>query len=168
MINNLKQKILSFLLASVVTISATSVPVFATTSSSNVTATKEIQAELGKSVTIPLQSVTEKGTVKDGTMSTQQVFPGSAGTVELVPTATQVSYFITMTIPADAFIGSMSIVDVSSGLSSGTVYLYDFHGSVKYNGLKGHRYRAVLEGNAYLGADNVAYVGDDVVLNWIV
>jgi len=66
-----------------------------------------------------------------------------------------------MTRPATSFKGHMGITNLTDGSRGSYNSVSGFSGSVSYYRKKGHRYRASMDGTAYLAGTPVAKVGSN-------
>ncbi|GAB6990839.1 hypothetical protein [Paenibacillus pini] len=106
--------------------------------------TPAVELVVGESISIPLKSIKPQGSIQP-----LQDFEGDGGILTLTATTTHVLYSIKTFRPATTFVGTMRIMDISSGLVSGVDPVSGLSGSVKYLALKGHSYTASLDGTAY-------------------
>lgn len=90
-------------------------------------------------------------------------FTGDAGVLSLSAVGNKVEYKISMSRPATSFTGTMSITNLTSGLSDGRTSVTTFSGSVPYSARYNNRYSATLTGTAFFFGDPVA----NVVPNYI-
>lgn len=77
-------------------------------------------------------------------------FPGNSGVLSLWDVGTQLHWKITMTLPATSVVGTLSITNLTSGLSSGRYPIDTFSGSVPYGAKFNNRYGASLYAQAYM------------------
>ncbi|MFB9988909.1 hypothetical protein [Bacillus benzoevorans] len=111
----------------------------------------------GETVDVPILLNSTNNEIKtENTVQPLVDFPGPAGMLSLTAVGNRVEYKISMSTPADSFVGILSITNVTSGFSQGRYDITKFSGSVTYNGYYNNRYGASLNGIAYLSGKPVA------------
>lgn len=125
-----------------------------------------ITFEEGEKVSIPLQ-LTDKGkellAEANGSIQSYQSVAGDAGVLTVWGTGTRFCWYISMTIPATSFSGTISGSDLTSGFSIGYAPVSGFSGSCVVGHSTGHMYGASITGTAYLLTEPVAKTAS----NWI-
>ena len=109
-----------------------------------------VEVEEGSYVEIPMESLMPQ------TRASSDTVVGDAGTLTVWGSGHYVYWSIVMTVPATSFVGTVSVMDISSGLSAGSPAIAGFSGSVYAARISGHQYTATLDGIAYNGTTAVA------------
>lgn len=113
-----------------------------------------VEVKEGEKIELPLVEINNS----NSEISTYENFPGNAGVLALWANKGKVYYRITMTRPATSFRGQMGIANLTDGSRGSYTSVSGFSGSVSYYRKKGHRYRASMDGTAYLYGSPVARV----------
>ncbi|WP_147305277.1 hypothetical protein [Subtercola boreus] len=85
------------------------------------------------------------------------VYPGDYGTITVTAAGGVYHYDIAMSVPVTDFIGAFSIMDLISGLSSGSVTELIFSGDVPTSRLRNHTYSGTIAGEAFFAGVSVAH-----------
>lgn len=126
--------------------------------------TNIVELKDGQHVKIPL--IKESGSTNNsGVVQPNDIFYGDAGYVEIWVSGNHVNYSIVMYTPANRFLGSISITDLTSGLSSGTDWVTGFSEYGVFSKKSGHMYSAIFTGTAFAGVIPVAYCDHTII--WI-
>lgn len=112
---------------------------------------KTYDVEEGSYVQVPLKAI------NTSSASTRDVVPGDAGTLNVWGSGHYFHWLISMHIPATSFIGDVSSFNMNTGIINHNNPVSGFGGSIYCASTVGHRYSATLSGNAYNGAEAVAY-----------
>lgn len=115
----------------------------------------------GETTEVPLKLIS-----KEGVIHPDQAFTYDAGTLYLTPGDTRVYYRVELTVPANSFIGTLNITNLTSGFSEGLNPIAGFSGSVRYSARVGNQYSASITGVASLDGVTVAETGWNYI-TWV-
>ena len=95
--------------------------------------------------------------------SSRQVVTGTGGTLTVWGLGAYFYWSMVLKVPATSFLGTVTLVDSTSGLSCGNPVVTGFSGRCATRGLVGHTYIGSIQGLAYYGAKAVAKTNNNLI-----
>jgi len=115
---------------------------------------KVVTLEEGEKVVLDMELIDSPYAVLSRASS--QTINGSAGRLSVWGSGKYFYWSMLMWFPATHFTGTVSLMDLTSGLSGGSPKVSGFTGSCPTRGLSGHTYSGSLSGTAWVGTQAIA------------
>lgn len=115
---------------------------------------QEIFVAEGEKVSIPL--VKSDPYLPIERLAVRETFWGDGGYLDLYNIGDRLHYEVKVNCPATSFGGFLSVMNHTTGMSSGRTWVTGFSGNIAYGAKNGHRFGANLDGSAYFLGKEVA------------